>query len=125
MKPNPRGAAGEEYAAGILSGLGYRILARNFSSRYGEIDVIAEKGEVIAFIEVKTRRSGSMVSGLEAVTKSKQRKIIVTAMWYMKTHALDLQPRFDVFCAETWNGVIISHDYLEGAFDSGAYPQYH
>lgn len=125
MKPNPRGAVGEEYAAGILSGLGYRILARNFSSRYGEIDIIAKKGDIIAFIEVKTRKSGGMVSGFEAVTKAKQRKIIVTAMWYLKSHAFDLQPRFDVFCVEMRNGVIISHDYLEGAFDSGAYPQYH
>lgn len=125
MKPNPRGAAGEEYAANILSGLGYRILARNFSSRYGEIDIIAENGGVIAFIEVKTRKSGGMVSGFEAVTKAKQRKIIVTAMWYMKTHAVDLQPRFDVFCAQTRDGAIVSHDYLEGAFDGGAYPRYH
>lgn len=127
-KANPRGKAGEEYAAGILQKQGYRILERNFSSKYGEIDIIAEKGGIIALVEVKTRKSGGMVSGFEAVTKTKQRKIIVTAMWYLQDNALefqDFQPRFDVFSVETKFGEIISHEHLEGAFDSGAYPQHH
>lgn len=121
MKANPKGAAGEEYAAGVLADLGYEIKARNFRSRYGEVDIIAQKDGVIAFVEVKSRRAGSAVSGFEAVTRGKQRKIIATAMWYLKARRCDLQPRFDVFSAVISGGGIVSHDYLEGAFDVGAY----
>lgn len=122
---NNVGKMGEDYACDILFELGYEILDRNFSSKYGEIDIVARKGGVIAFVEVKTRKSGGLVSGFEAVTTNKQRKIIVTAMWYLKNHKLDLQPRFDVFCATTDGGAVVSHDYLEGAFDCGAYQGYH
>lgn len=124
MKANPKGAAGEEYAAKVLAELGYEIKARNFSSRYGEIDIIARKGSVIAFVEVKSRRPNSAVSGFDAVTRAKQRRIILTAIWYMKTHdaqTRDLQPRFDVFSVVTSGGDIVSHEYLEGAFDGEPY----
>lgn len=124
MRPNPKGAAGEDYAAKVIEGMGYKILGRNFSSRYGEVDLIASKDDIIAFIEIKTRKTGSMVSGFGAVTASKQRKIIATALWYLKARRCDMQPRFDVFSVVTKaDGEILSHDYLEGAFDSGAYPQ--
>lgn len=125
MKANPKGAAGEEYAAETLQGLGYKIVERNFRSRCGEIDIIAVKDDIIAFVEVKTRHNHSAVSGFAAVTPSKQRKIIMTAMWYMRTNGCELQPRFDVFSAVTAGGEIISHDYLEGAYDSGAYSKKH
>lgn len=125
QKPHPRGASGESYAARILQEQGYSIRERNFACKYGEIDIIAEQGDIIAFVEVKTRKIGSMTSGLEAVTKSKQRKIIVTAMWYLQRTGIELQPRFDVLCVTTKDGEMVSHEYLEGAFDSGAYPQYH
>ena len=48
-----RGRLGEEYAARLLEREGYRILSRNFRTRYGEIDLIAQKGEILAFVEVK------------------------------------------------------------------------
>lgn len=121
MKPNPNGVLGEDYAAGVLEDLGYEILARNFHSRFGEVDIIAQKGGIIAFIEVKTRKTGSMVPGIEAVTRSKQRKIIATAICYMRACRCNLQPRFDVFSVVTNGGAAVSHDYIEGAFDSMAY----
>lgn len=126
-KPNPRGAFGEEYAAKILSEAGYRILAKNFSCRFGEIDLIAEKDGILAFVEVKTRKKDSMVSGAQAVTTAKQRKIIATALIYLQRYPCNLQPRFDVFCVVTGHtGQIIFHDHLTGAFDSGAYyEKYH
>lgn len=121
MKANPRGAVFEKFAEKTLVSLGFKILARNFYSKRGEIDIIAQKGDIIAFVEVKARKQDSMVSGFSAVTPHKQRKIIATALWYLKTHPCDLQPRFDVFSIVTENGVVISHDYLEGAFDGEAY----
>ena len=62
------GRTGEEYTAQWLREQGFSIIAQNYHSRYGEIDIIAEDGEYIVFTEVKVRRRGSMVSPLEAVT---------------------------------------------------------
>lgn len=119
----PRGRAGEEYAAAIMQGTGYTVLARNFHSRWGEVDIIARKGSIIAFVEVKTRRWAAMVTGAEAVGKTKRRKILRTALLFLQRHPqYDLQPRFDVFTIETdGHGNILSHDILEGAFDGEEY----
>lgn len=122
---NDKGKAGEDYAARALSGPGREILARNYRSPYGEIDIIASDGESICFIEVKTRRRGSMVGAAQSVTPQKQKRIIMTAAVYLQENGsrfASLQPRFDVFCVETGaDGGITGHDYLEGAFDCGAY----
>lgn len=90
------GKAGEDYTAQWLQSQGFRIVARNFHSRYGEIDIIAENGEYIVFTEVKARRFGAMVSPLEAVTLQKQKKILLTAQVYLMKSQIALQPRFDV-----------------------------
>ena len=71
-------------------------MARNYHSRYGEIDIIAADSEYIAFIEVKTRKKGSLYIPAEAVTFSKQKKLILTAQEYLLEHPSRLQPRFDV-----------------------------
>ena len=120
--PKPKsetGSAGEEYTERLLIECGMRILARNFHSRYGEIDIIAADDEYICFVEVKTRRRGSMVSGEESVTLSKQRKIVKTALCWLDEHESELQPRFDVCVVHTDKlGKIYLHDYYEGAFDA-------
>ena len=117
-----RGRRGEGYAAGLLRRKGYRILATNYASRYGEVDVIACDSAYILFVEVKTRRQGSMINGMQAVTPSKMRKIIATAMLYLQEHPWDaLQPRFDIVSIETdRQGNVLGHDHLMGAFDSEA-----
>jgi putative endonuclease len=121
MRPNERGKPGEDYASKILQGLGYRIMRRNFSCRFGEIDIIAIKGDIIAFVEVKMRRPGGMVSGVEAVTPAKQRRIVAAALIWMKITDCDLQPRFDIISVVAQDGRFYGHDYLEGAFDTEAY----
>jgi len=113
---------GERYAVRLLEEKGYRVLERNFHSRYGEIDLIISDGQYICFVEVKTRRQGSMVGGFTAVTISKQRKIIATALLYLQRNPSDLQPRFDVLSILVGKpGGVLSHDYLTGAFDCEAY----
>lgn len=90
------GNAGESAVCRYLKHRGYTILDRNYKTRFGEIDIIAKKKNVIAIIEVKTRKENSMVSGLDAVGFRKQQKIIMAAKDYILKKHIDLQPRFDV-----------------------------
>ncbi len=93
---NQSGSLGEAYAARLLEQKGYRILARNFRIRLGELDLVAQKGEILAFVEVKTRAANSLTRPCAAVTIAKQRKLILTAQAYLSRYPADLQPRFDV-----------------------------
>ena len=100
------------------------LLCKNFHSRYGEIDLIATKDDIIAFVEVKTRAKDSLYSAAEAVTPAKQQKIILTALHYMEEYNSDLQPRFDV--CEVYPVVVkrkktAEINYLENAFQVSAY----
>ena len=91
-----RGNWGEERAALYLRLHGYKIVERNFRCRQGEIDIIARKGDVVAFVEVKQRKNADFGEAREFVTFSKQRRIIAAAeLWLLKT-GCGLQPRFDV-----------------------------
>ena len=92
-----RGAAGEAQAAEYLAAQGMEILARNFTVRGGEIDLIARDGAYIVFIEVKQRNSAYAGLGREAVNLKKQRFICRAAMQYlMKNGLMQSFVRFDV-----------------------------
>ena len=112
------GRAGESVACDFLVKNGFSIVKRNYTVRGGEIDIIAENGDCIAFVEVKTRHTGSLVSGFEAVTASKQRFIIRTAEAYLLRNGSELQPRFDVAAVEYDGERICGIDYIENAFDA-------
>ena len=91
-----RGSWGEDRAARYLRLHGYRIVERNFRCRQGEIDIIARKGEFVAFVEVKQRKNADFGEAREFVTYAKQRRLIAAAeQWLVKT-GCELQPRFDV-----------------------------
>lgn len=77
---------------------GYRILQRNFYSRYGEIDIIAREGRYLVFIEVKYRNNTSHGLPQEAVSRKKQRTICKVANYYCLTHGIpeNIPCRFDV-----------------------------
>lgn len=92
------GDRGEDMAVKRLKKMGYRIIERNFSvPGMGEIDIIAEEGEYIVFVEVRVRNNSAFGSGAETVDERKQRKIIKTALCYLKMRgALDFPARFDV-----------------------------
>jgi putative endonuclease len=77
------GKQGEDIAVRYLEQQGYRILNRNYHSRYGEIDVICERQRVIIFVEVKTRRSESYGTAEEAVTRVKQQRLRKTALQFL------------------------------------------
>lgn len=91
------GSQGEEMAAEYLVRQGYRICARNYRVKVGEIDIIASLPGLVAFVEVKTRRSLRCGTPAQAVGYHKQQKIIRTALWYLRQmHMEDCFCRFDV-----------------------------
>lgn len=112
------GNIGEDAVCGFLVRYGYEIIKRNFTVRGGEIDIIAEKADIIAFVEVKTRTIGSMTSAEEAVDLRKQRLIIRTAKAYLQNVAQPLQCRFDVATVETEGGKVKKLRYYVNAFDA-------
>lgn len=91
------GKAGEDYVAQYLRSKGYIIIKRNWrDSRYGEIDIVAENRECVAFVEVKTRKKHSLVSGLEAVDYGKQKRTKNASQSFMRKLRTNLPPRLDV-----------------------------
>ncbi len=112
------GNIGEDAVCGFLVRHGYEIIKRNFTVRGGEIDIIAKKADIIAFVEVKTRTIGSMTSAEEAVDLRKQRLIIRTAQAYLQNVAQPLQCRFDVATVETEGGKVKKLRYYVNAFDA-------
>ncbi|NJK61877.1 MAG: YraN family protein [Synechococcaceae cyanobacterium SM2_3_1] len=95
------GDGGENFVGNYLRQQGWQILSQQWHCRWGELDLVARKGSVLAFVEVKTRRSGNWdETGLLAVHGDKQKKIIKTALIYLSQQqpslAADLEYRFDV-----------------------------
>jgi putative endonuclease len=109
--------AGEDIAAEYLAARGWRIVARNVRcGRHGEIDIIAEREGVIAFVEVKTRRSTAFGTPAEAVTPRKRARIRSLARdWLARTRPRADVIRFDVVEVLAARGLpAVTH--LEGVF---------
>lgn len=116
-----KGLIGEDAVCEELLKRGHRIIARNYRKRTGEIDVISEADGFIIFTEVKARKLGCLVSGLEAVNFTKKKKIVLTADTYLTENPTNLQPRYDI--AEVTltrgnNARVLSIDICEDAFDT-------
>ena len=77
MKSSDIGKIGEELVCRYLIKRGYNIISRNYRIKGGEIDIIAENGDYLAFVEVKTRKPDGLTNGFDAVTKRKQRLITI------------------------------------------------
>ena len=87
----------EKQAAAFLIGQGYEILEYNYRNRQGEIDLIAEKDGMLAFVEVKLRRNAPMGSPAQAVDARKQNRLILAAQQYLQHSPYrDAAIRFDV-----------------------------
>lgn len=101
MYPTPydRGRAMESYACEILTGLGLKLLDKNYRAKCGEIDLIMNDNKCIVFIEVRYRHQERYGSSLDTITVQKQRKISRAAQFYLQNKDLiDKVPvRFDVF----------------------------
>lgn len=105
------GKIGEEKAQKYLKRNGWKILDKNYKNPFGEIDIVAKKGEVTAFIEVKTRLSDLFGSPSEAVSFARQTKYIRGANYYFAGGDTDTVVRFDII--EVFKDKI---NHIENAF---------
>jgi putative endonuclease len=124
MDKNEIGALGERIAAQYLQQHHYKLVTTNFSTKAGEVDIIAEQGDTFVFIEVKTRQSTAYGQPAQAVTKAKQKRIIKASLAYIQKQQLtDTNMRFDII------EVLYIHDiqqdanvnHIENAFDASAF----
>ncbi len=93
---NSLGKEGEDAAAAFLKKKGFKILRTNYRTPLGEIDIIAKDGDVLVFVEVKTRADDAFGSPFEAVTPRKREKIKKVALCFMKGLRNETAARFDV-----------------------------
>jgi len=110
------GRRGEDLAAGHLAAAGYRILARNWRCRAGEVDFICDQGGTLVFVEVKTRSVSPKADPASAVTADKRARLVRAASAYLTaTDMWDTACRFDVLAIiEAPDGPRIRH--YENAF---------
>jgi putative endonuclease len=111
------GTHAELFVARQLQAQGYKILEHSYKKKYGEIDLIASKKDLLVFVEVKMRTTHHFDSA-ELITPSKQRKIINTAHTYLARNNIDDKDcRFDVALVGVENNDF-TITYLENAFQS-------
>ena len=102
-----------------LEAKGYRIRERNFRSREGEIDIIAEYGGVLVFVEVRTRRGGSRGTAAESITARKAAHLLAAAHAYAQERPdCPAEQRIDVIAVElATDGRLLSVEQIEGAVE--------
>lgn len=126
FRPQEGGTSGSARAAGAekerlgekhLRRQGYRIVARNVTYRFGEIDLVAREGETLAFVEVKSRTDDRFGPAVLAVDREKRRRVILAARAYLTEQPWDGPVRFDVLGID---GVGAGRRFtlLRGAFEA-------
>ena len=118
MSTRDIGGIGEDAVCRMLTKHGYEIIKRNFTVRGGEIDIIAKKDDLIAFVEVKTRKRDPLTSGEEAITAYKKKHLIYAAQRFLDAQEKQHSARFDVAVAEYDGGRITKIHYYVSAFDA-------
>ena len=91
------GRVGEDLAARELLSRGYAILERRYRTKYGEIDIVAEDGRTLVFVEVRARATAEFGRAAETVDERKKRRVTAMAVEYLARHHVTNRPcRFDV-----------------------------
>ena len=111
------GGRAERSVARLMRRRGFTILARNFATNAGEIDLIAEKGELLVIMEVRYRRSDEWGAAKDTVTVDKQARIVRCAQGYLRRHPnlKGARVRFDV-AGVSRKGLFLTCDWVENAF---------
>ncbi len=116
------GNFGERVAKAHLEAKGYRILATNFRVREGEVDIVAQQGDVVVFVEVKTRRGEAMGSAVEAIGARKAQRLLRVAEAFDQQHP-ELPPdrRIDLVAIDLdGEGRVVSLQHIESAVEGDA-----
>ena len=112
------GQAGESAAEEYLRRKGYRILARNLRSSLGELDLVAEDGQVLVFVEVKACRTDAFGGAIHTVLHRKQEKLIQLAAQYLARHHIkDRLCRFDVVLLQGSDATVPKIEHIQNAFE--------
>jgi putative endonuclease len=107
------GRRGEDAAARFLEDRGLRIVARNYRTRMGEIDLVAAEGDVLVFVEVRLRADPRFGGAAASIGPAKQRRLAAAAQLYLSNLRSLPRCRFDVIALE--GGEL---QWLRGAFDA-------
>jgi len=113
------GDFGERVAAAHLEAKGYRVLATRFRVREGEVDVVAQRDGVVAFVEVKTRRGDAMGTAAEQVGARKAKRLLIAAEAFWQAHPeLPAERRIDVIAIDLdGSGRVLSVEHIENAVE--------
>ena len=113
------GLSAEDKAAEYLKARGYKVLDRRWACPLGELDIVASDSDTLVFVEVRARTSSLYGSPAETVTRTKQNKVIKTALMYIKSKALKPESvRFDVI---GFSGVGAEAEHIPNAFQADGY----
>ena len=115
---NDFGKIAEDIAADYLQKYGYKILVRNFRFQKAEIDIIAEKDNLIIIVEVKARSTDAFMLPQEAVTKTKIKSIVSAANHYLEESNKDKEVRFDIISVLTDDNRNLKIDHITDAFQA-------
>jgi len=118
-----QGRAAESLAAAFLEARGFEILDRNHSTRRGEVDLVCRDGEVLCFVEVRSRTSEAFGGPEETVDRRKARRVVAAAEdWAARNGGLERSIRFDVVAVTMGEAAGPKIDHFEGAFDGDGSP---
>lgn len=111
----------EIQAANYLQGIGYRIIARNYAYRGGELDIVAKDGDTIVFVEVKSVWNNQQGNPAARVNRLKQRKIWHTACHFLQFHPEEAPKKFDQQCRFDVLSIRVYQKPLQFAHYKGAF----
>lgn len=112
-----RGAIGEQAAVDYLRQNGFMIVERNYRVGRSEVDIIASRYDELHFVEVKTRKYGTMTAPEEALTEQKARALRRAASAYIAQHRSMLEPRFSLIAIEIVGERVESLRFVEDALE--------
>ena len=113
------GRWGEARAADYLKKKRWKIIGMGYTTRFGEIDVIAENRQYVAFVEVKLRKNAAFAQAREFVTPAKQERVRTAAQLWLSQNPTKKQPRFDVieiYAPQGMASETVEIHHLENAF---------
>ena len=110
-----KGREAEDRALEYLQQQGLRCVARNFRSRYGEIDLVMEEDGTLVFVEVRYRAPSHFGSAFESIDARKRARLKATAKWYLSSRRVDAPARFDVVGVAPGTGSTVSFVWIKDA----------